>query len=84
MKIKILALVLATTFVIKANAQRIAPDVLTTTSGPLTIQPIQHASLVLTVAGKIIYADPVGRRSEIYRTGRPGYYPDHPYPRRPF
>ncbi|TDX00872.1 MBL fold metallo-hydrolase [Dinghuibacter silviterrae] len=39
-----------------ANAQRIAPDVLF--NGALTIQPINHATMVLTYKGKTIYVDP--------------------------
>jgi L-ascorbate metabolism protein UlaG (beta-lactamase superfamily) len=43
-----------------ANAQLSAPDNIETTMGPLSIQPIEHASLILTVHGVIIYADPNG------------------------
>lgn len=43
-----------------AGAQRSAPDILQTNTGPLTIQPVQHASLVLVVNGITIYADPAG------------------------
>jgi L-ascorbate metabolism protein UlaG (beta-lactamase superfamily) len=43
-----------------ANAQRIAPDTIPIGNKMLMIQPIQHASLVLTAAGKTIYVDPVG------------------------
>lgn len=42
------------------EAQRAAPDVLPTTLGPLTIQPVVHASLVLSLPGLTIYADPTG------------------------
>jgi L-ascorbate metabolism protein UlaG (beta-lactamase superfamily) len=59
MKLRILLLLCALTLS-KAYAQRATPDVLQTTAGPLTIQPIVHASLVLTVDGKVIYADPTG------------------------
>lgn len=41
-------------------AQRIKPDAVNTAAGPLTIQPIEHASLVLQANGKTIYIDPVG------------------------
>jgi L-ascorbate metabolism protein UlaG (beta-lactamase superfamily) len=41
-----------------ANAQRSTPDALGTSMGTLTIQPVRHASLVLTVHGVTIYADP--------------------------
>src|ERR1700753_308163 len=44
----------------KAEAQRIAPDVLPTGKGPLTVQPIVHASLVLSATGLTICADPTG------------------------
>jgi L-ascorbate metabolism protein UlaG (beta-lactamase superfamily) len=43
-----------------ADAQRSAPDTIQSRMGSLIIQPIQHASLVLTANGKTIYADPVG------------------------
>lgn len=59
MKLKMLALL----FVLvccKSDAQRAAPDNIPTALGALTVQPIQHASLVLTVKGKTIYADPAG------------------------
>jgi L-ascorbate metabolism protein UlaG (beta-lactamase superfamily) len=39
-------------------AQRSAPDTVLTKMGPLTVQPIQHASLILTVNSLTIYADP--------------------------
>jgi L-ascorbate metabolism protein UlaG (beta-lactamase superfamily) len=57
----ILLVLLATTLaVFGANAQRTTPDIIPTASGPLTIQPINHATLVLTFAGHAIYADPTG------------------------
>jgi L-ascorbate metabolism protein UlaG (beta-lactamase superfamily) len=43
-----------------AHAQRSTSDALPTSKGALTIQPIQHASLVLTVQGVTIYVDPSG------------------------
>lgn len=64
MKIKILTLCLAFTLC-KAYAQRPAPDTLQTGKGILSIQPIQHASVVFTINNKVIYADPAGG---------PGYY----------
>ncbi|HWK07356.1 MAG TPA: MBL fold metallo-hydrolase [Puia sp.] len=39
------------------KAQRIAPDMIPTSKGALTIQPIVHASLVLSMKGLTIYAD---------------------------
>jgi len=41
-------------------AQATAPDTIPTKMGALIIQPVQHASLVLTVKGITIYADPSG------------------------
>lgn len=43
-----------------ANAQRPAADKLETSKGPLTIQPLNHATLALTWQGKTIYSDPNG------------------------
>jgi L-ascorbate metabolism protein UlaG (beta-lactamase superfamily) len=50
-------------------AQRSAPDMLQTKMGPLSIQPIEHASLILTVHGLTIYADPV--KPENYKGLKP-------------
>ncbi|HTH55254.1 MAG TPA: MBL fold metallo-hydrolase [Cyclobacteriaceae bacterium] len=41
-------------------AQKPAPDVIETSKGPLTIQPLNHATLVFTFNGKTIYNDPQG------------------------
>lgn len=41
-------------------AQRPAPDKIETSKGPLTIQPLNHATMALTWQGKTIYADPNG------------------------
>lgn len=43
-----------------ANAQSTAPDTVKTKTGPLVIQPVKHASLLLTVKGATIYVDPSG------------------------
>jgi L-ascorbate metabolism protein UlaG (beta-lactamase superfamily) len=43
-----------------ATAQRIAPDTIALNKGSLIVQPINHASVVLTAKGKTIYVDPVG------------------------
>jgi len=40
------------------HAQRPAPDKIETSSGPLTIQPVNHGTLVLTWDNKTIYVDP--------------------------
>jgi L-ascorbate metabolism protein UlaG (beta-lactamase superfamily) len=42
------------------TAQRVAPDTIPLLDGSLIVQPIQHASVVLTAKGKTIYVDPVG------------------------
>jgi L-ascorbate metabolism protein UlaG (beta-lactamase superfamily) len=44
----------------KINAQSTAADTIQTKSGPLLIQPVKHASLLLTIGGVTIYADPSG------------------------
>jgi L-ascorbate metabolism protein UlaG (beta-lactamase superfamily) len=36
------------------------PDTLPTSAGPLTIQPVDHASLVLSQGDAVLYVDPVG------------------------
>lgn len=41
-------------------AQRPQPDAIETSKGSLMIQPVQHASLVLTWNGKTVYIDPNG------------------------
>jgi L-ascorbate metabolism protein UlaG (beta-lactamase superfamily) len=43
-----------------ASAQQSGPDVISTKMGDLSIQPITHASLVLSVHGTTIYIDPTG------------------------
>jgi L-ascorbate metabolism protein UlaG (beta-lactamase superfamily) len=43
-----------------AIAQRTPPDVVPTSAGPLTIQPLLHASLVLETKNVTIYVDPTG------------------------
>lgn len=42
------------------TAQRAEPDEIKTSNGPLIIQPVEHASLVLTWNNKTIYVDPNG------------------------
>lgn len=43
-----------------AGAQRTTPDTIALSHGSLVIQPINHATMVLTAGGKTIYIDPVG------------------------
>ncbi|MDQ2656410.1 MAG: MBL fold metallo-hydrolase [Bacteroidota bacterium] len=52
--------VLAFLTVIIAAAQKPAADKIETSKGPLTIQPLNHATLALTWQGKTIYVDPFG------------------------
>ena len=59
MKISILSLLFAFAAG-TVSAQRVKPDVIQTAKGALTIQPINHADLVLSVNGKTIYVDPTG------------------------
>src|SRR5882757_5846992 len=59
MKLSFLTILIALAF-FTANAQRSAPDTLQTSAGPVIIQPIEHASLVLTAHGATIYVDPSG------------------------
>ena len=55
-----IALLLSFVFFGSISAQRIAPDVVKTSAGPLTIQPQVHATLVLSLPNLTIYADPTG------------------------
>ena len=45
---------------IVAFGQRPVADILPTSGGPLSIQPVSHGTLVLTWKGKTVYADPTG------------------------
>lgn len=71
MKSRILALFFVF-FIFNAKAQLSAPDTLQTIIGPLTIQPVQHASLVLTVHGVTIYSDPSGGADYFKGIAAPG------------
>ncbi len=59
MRSPILALVLSL-IIGTSHAQRPSADIIPTSAGPLTIQPIMHASLMLKIKGLVIYADPSG------------------------
>ncbi|HZG01263.1 MAG TPA: MBL fold metallo-hydrolase [Chitinophagales bacterium] len=59
------------------------PDVIDTDKGPLQIQPVHHAAMVLTWNGKAIYVDPYGGAAN-YKTNKPAdvvlitdIHPDH-------
>lgn len=60
MKPKQALIFLLSTITLFAQAQRIAPDQEMTKGGKLTIQPITHATLVLSYQKKNIYIDPTG------------------------
>jgi L-ascorbate metabolism protein UlaG (beta-lactamase superfamily) len=54
----IIASLLFILFACTVKAQNAAPDVLPTSQGNLTIQPLNHASLVLSLDNLTIYVDP--------------------------
>jgi len=58
--------------VYNANAQRSASDTLQTNKGALIIQPVQHASLVLSAIGITIYVDPTGGTKNYKGISAPG------------
>jgi L-ascorbate metabolism protein UlaG (beta-lactamase superfamily) len=60
MKLKHLFLTFFSLAFLQANAQLAAPDKIDTKKGPLTIQPVQHASTILQWDNKTIYVDPAG------------------------
>jgi len=60
MKLKLMLAALFSLALLQSNAQQTEPDQIETKKGPLLIQPVQHASLVLTWNGKTIYVDPTG------------------------
>jgi L-ascorbate metabolism protein UlaG (beta-lactamase superfamily) len=64
---------LFTSILYSADAQRIAPDTIPLGKGSLIIQPVQHASLVLTAAGKTIYVDPVGGAAKYQGLAAPDF-----------
>ena len=59
MKTKILTTVILFLF-LNIYAQRATPDIIQTNDGPITIQPIKHATFVLQWNDKTIYVDPYG------------------------
>jgi L-ascorbate metabolism protein UlaG (beta-lactamase superfamily) len=52
--------IMAASLWFSAEAQLSSSDLLQTNTGPLTIQPVQHASLILITNGLTIYVDPSG------------------------
>ncbi|GAA4427173.1 MBL fold metallo-hydrolase [Pontibacter saemangeumensis] len=60
MKLKTFLTAALAVVLLQANAQQATPDKIKTNKGDLTIQPIEHATLVLTWDNKTIYVDPTG------------------------
>lgn len=60
-----------TVALLQANAQQAAPDIIKTNKGDLTIQPIEHATMVLNWDGKTIYVDPTGGAEAFARMDKP-------------
>lgn len=71
MKIKVLFICLLFTSPIFVNAQRIAPDKEKVTGGELTIQPVNHATFVLSYQNKNVYVDPTGGAAAFQGLGKP-------------
>lgn len=57
---KTVSLLIIVLFANVAHAQRPAADIIATSKGPLTIQPLNHATFAMTWQGKTIYNDPFG------------------------
>jgi L-ascorbate metabolism protein UlaG (beta-lactamase superfamily) len=57
---KTLLFLLLAVIATESIAQRAAADEISTSAGPLKIQPLMHATLAFTWEGKTIYADPQG------------------------
>jgi len=62
MKHSIYTVLILFLMVTAAHAQRPAPDQIETENGILTVQPIQHGTLVLSWNGLSVYVDPTGGR----------------------
>jgi len=52
-------------------AQQTAPDIIQTAKGDVTIHPVMHASLVLSMKGLTIYVDPTGGAGKYTGLGSP-------------
>ena len=83
MKLRLILTLFISLGVLFAQAQLIAPDHETVKGGQLTIQAVNHASLVLTYQHKNIYVDPVGVSDAYKGLGTPDLimitdiHPDH-------
>ncbi|WP_285055685.1 MBL fold metallo-hydrolase [Pedobacter ginsengisoli] len=71
MKLKLTLIFLLSSCALFTQAQRIAPDQEKVEGGELTIQPITHATLVLTCKNKNIYVDPTGGADAFKGLGAP-------------
>ena len=71
MKLKALLTALFTAALLQANAQHATPDQIKTNKGNLTVQPIEHATLVLTWDNKTIYVDPTGGAAAFAGVAKP-------------
>jgi L-ascorbate metabolism protein UlaG (beta-lactamase superfamily) len=71
MKLKLALVFLLSTGILSAQAQRITPDHEKVKGGELTIQPVTHATLVLTYQNKNIYIDPTGGADAFKGLGAP-------------
>lgn len=72
MKMKTTLAALFTLVLLQANAQqRDTPDQIKTNKGNLSIQPVQHGTLVLNWDNKTIYVDPTGGAEAFAGVARP-------------
>ena len=55
----------------QAAGTPVQPDTLTTDSGDLIVQPVNHASLILTFQSDVIYFDPVGGAARYQAFNKP-------------
>lgn len=72
MKLKFPLAILFTFAMVSSQAQLPTPDVEKVKGGDLTIQPVNHATLVLSYHKKNIYVDPTGGADAFKGLGTPG------------
>lgn len=83
MKLRLILTLFVSFWILSAQAQLIAPDHEAVKGGQLTIQPVNHASFVLTYQDRNIYVDPVGGADAYKGLGKPDLimitdiHPDH-------
>lgn len=71
MKLRILSLLFMCAS-LQTMAQLSAPDIIKTSKGELSIQPVEHASLVLNIGNTVIYVDPAGDATHYKGLAAPG------------